>query len=112
VTWDDAEILKNAEYWFALSPEAQAKRLHRRAALLRVPLPDRRLKVNRPVPEVVPVMESTLLTIAEAMAYLKVSRQTIYHWRKDGRVRVVRTPSGAPRIERASLLSVPTSTTR
>lgn len=51
--------------------------------------------------------DAPLLTIAEAMAVVHVSRRTIYSWLKAGKLTYVRTAGGAVRIVAASLWQVP-----
>jgi excisionase family DNA binding protein len=43
------------------------------------------------------------LTVDEAATEARVSRRTIYNWIEARQVRVIRTPSGAPRVDPASL---------
>lgn len=45
-----------------------------------------------------------LLSINQAVAYVGVSRRTIYNWLAQGKLETVRTAGGALRIVRASLV--------
>jgi excisionase family DNA binding protein len=53
--------------------------------------------------EVAAVTEDSWLKIHEAMALCGVSRRTIYHWMAKGRLTVLRTAGGGPRILASSL---------
>lgn len=44
------------------------------------------------------------LTIYQVMDLLQVGRRTVQNWMKAGKVEVVRTPGGRPRIVASSLL--------
>ena len=39
-----------------------------------------------------------LYTINEAAGYLKITRKTLYKWRKAGKIKAMRTPGGQVRI--------------
>ena len=43
------------------------------------------------------------VNVKQAMEIAGVSRRTIYNWMEQGKLRTVRTPSGRPRIDPASL---------
>ncbi len=47
-----------------------------------------------------------LLTVGEFAAALRVSKESVYRWRADGRLRVVVLPSGQVRIPRSELCRI------
>ena len=53
-----------------------------------------------------------LLTVAEVAAHFQVARSTVYRWLAEGRLEVVRTPGGAPRVPASALAQIPPLTTR
>ncbi len=53
-----------------------------------------------------------LLTIAEVAAHYRVSVSTVYRWVAEGRLEVVRTPGGTPRVPVSALPDVLNLTVR
>jgi excisionase family DNA binding protein len=59
-----------------------------------------------------PAVETDILTIAQACQRVQVSRRTIYNWIQAGKLPVLRTLGGGPRIREADLWRVDAPATR
>lgn len=56
-------------------------------------------------PEHLRQMMHATCTIKQAMAIVQVSRRTIYNWMELGKLQIVRTAGGSPRIVKNSLFT-------
>lgn len=52
------------------------------------------------------IFNGELLTVAEAAAKFKVTRKTLYDWRKKGKIRTVKIAGSLVRIPAADLLAL------
>lgn len=52
------------------------------------------------------ILNSELLTMAEAAALLKVTRKTLYAWKRTGRIRTVKVAGSLVRVPAADLAAL------